>query len=408
MRTQKDVLNLIVAGAVDRSAGATAGVVATPSVLAAGEVVVTDVSGRIVTSGSVPNEIYIVQGQGADKPLIKSALIRKPKVTRSAFKAYVPATEQITYWGYNGATGAIDAMNNNNYVVKVALHSDTKAFGDKLTYLIADYKSDATATQVEVAAGLAKSFAKSRLKWGAEACVKVERVSNGTATATTATITATLNSPVIATTQALVIGSVIRFGTATTSPAYIVASAGTAANTFILDAPFQGDNTVFAIGAAQTVTIASATIWGLKFTGLPRPFVAGTNEYHKNRFTVSATNAGTTIAGTTQVANKGVGMPQEIAQLEWELMGNEGSIYKSGIGVSAPRTTAAFQPHSIVNIQFVEDNGQFTIQGTIPQFKEVMLAVVKTSGTTLAPQLTTAGTGLKPILDAFLGLTIVL
>jgi hypothetical protein len=408
MRTQKDVLNLIVAGAAAKIAS-TAGVVATPGNLAAGEVVVTDVSGRIVSTAAVPNEIYIVQGQGPDKPLIKSALIRKSKVTRISSRAYTPAAEQLSYWGFNGTTGAIDAtMNNNNYVVKVALHSDTQAFGDKLTYLIADYKSDSTATQAEVAAGLAKSFAKSRAKWATEACVKVERVSNGTATATTAAVTATFNSPIITTTQALVVGSFIRFGLDATSPVYMVAAAGAAANTFVLDAAYQDPSAVFALGTAQTITAATALIWGLKFTGLTRPFVAGYNEYYKNRFTISATNAGTTIAGTVRAANKGVGMPQEIAQLEWELMGNEGSINKVGMGVPAARTTAANQPHSIINIQFIEDNGDFTIQGKVAQFKEVMIAVERTGATTagtgtLSPSgVIATATSVPAVLNAFI------
>ena len=56
------------------------GTIATPATLADGEIVITREDGAIVEAGVTSNiylldRVYVVQGQGADKPLIKSALI---------------------------------------------------------------------------------------------------------------------------------------------------------------------------------------------------------------------------------------------------------------------------------------------------------------------------------------------
>lgn len=191
--TVNNVANIIIGRNIARAATSSStlasSTVAEPANLANGEVVVTDESGYILTyntSGitAIP-KVYIVQGQGASKPLLKSDAIFRNGVTNYKGAAYTACTEQVDYIGYNptAAAGSIEVINSNQYEVQALLRPISFMFGDKLNVVFANYKSSSAATQSEVAKGLAKNLILNTQKYPNIPFV-VERVNDASTTIT--------------------------------------------------------------------------------------------------------------------------------------------------------------------------------------------------------------------------------
>lgn len=193
MTNQRNVRNLILGKATSVGTGVpAAGTQVEPSNMADGTVVITDLSGKRITtlaSGEGTKGFYVVQGQGADKPLIKH-LIKPSNITSAYLKNYLAATEQVTYAGYTGSSGSLPAGGvDMTYTGAVVLQGEFLTFGAremKKTFMYKCTTSDSTA---DVAAGLALSIYNGVAKM-ADPYYKVERVSNtNTITATTGTAT---------------------------------------------------------------------------------------------------------------------------------------------------------------------------------------------------------------------------
>ena len=194
--------------------------------------------------------------------------------------------EQVTYLGYNGTSGSMDAANSTYYGLQLILNHTFGMLNNSPLILTLPYKTTAAATQYAVANGLALA-ARAALKRH-NACIVTEVVNSGTSTATSAGVWTVLNGSTTVTVveQAagdatkyngdagtIVAGDLIRFGHATTKtyPVYkVVSTTGAGASaTVVLDRPYEGaTNASLAAASVGVVPIADIGDYGLKFTGV--------------------------------------------------------------------------------------------------------------------------------------------
>lgn len=311
------------------------GTIATPSTLQDGEIVVTREDGAIVEEGVTTgienlDRVYVVQGQGADKPLIKSALIYKGGITVSRGSYFNSGDQQVDYIGFNGGTslGSIDAINSNAYIVRNSLKTNFYQFSDKEMHVIGDYVSDGSATQLKVATGLTKSLIVNSEKY-VNIPFRVERVADGTFTAFANNVTVAKGSKTLtgnaADIGALAVGDILRIGgTGDDAPIYVVTALPTA-TTATLDIAWQ-DSTVTTVLAANVGVLTVSTAFGVKLTGLPQAkFRAGVYRYEKSKWLTTLQNGGSTpVTSPYTVANEGSGLYEQIAEDEWFFQLGEG------------------------------------------------------------------------------------
>ena len=183
--------------------------------------------------------------------------------------------EQVTYLGYNGVSGSMDAANSTYYGLQIVLNHTFGMLNNSPLVLTVPYKSDATATQSEVAAGLAIEATKALARNGS--VIKVERINSGAQLVDLNNFALVHGSKTFTSadddTASILVGSIIRVeependGDAVTDPCYIVVShdsgAG-AARIYTLDQPFQG---VTNADHDHVSTITEGD-WGIKFTGV--------------------------------------------------------------------------------------------------------------------------------------------
>src|SRR5689334_5027422 len=102
---------------ISRSSGATAGVLATPGILAEGEVVITDAGNFILDTTTVLSQpwIKIVMGRGSSEQLWESQIFRLDDISNYSGKPFSDKVQQVAYWGYDAVanTGSFDVINDN-------------------------------------------------------------------------------------------------------------------------------------------------------------------------------------------------------------------------------------------------------------------------------------------------------
>jgi hypothetical protein len=173
-----------------------AGNVVTAANLPVGAIVLTDLGLRRLDNAAATalgdNEQYlVVQGMGASKPLLKSGPITKgtAKITT---KAHVRNRQQVSTIGYNGTSGSLPAANDTSYYIKVRKNDNDASNRSQPAPLMAQFKSDGSATQEEVAFGLVANFKKSITDLEAgktNGYVKAEAIGDGTVADFTGTAT---------------------------------------------------------------------------------------------------------------------------------------------------------------------------------------------------------------------------
>jgi hypothetical protein len=196
-------------------------------------------------------------------------------IANAVSKDTAALTEQITYVGYNGTSGSMDAVNATYYSLGLVLNHTFGLLNNSPLMKTIPFKSTA-ATQSNVAAGLVNAGVLSFAR-GMNKDVKFERVNSG------AQLVALNNAQLINgastfstaddDTASILVGSIIRIeependGAASTDPCYVVTAHDSgvgAARIYTLDAPFQGvtnaDHDHF-----ETVTEGD---WGIKMTGV--------------------------------------------------------------------------------------------------------------------------------------------
>lgn len=410
MITQNSVMNLLIGKNLTRTVNVQTTDSSAATYLADGEIVITDASGTVLNTTTVANKrsIFIVQGQGSTKPVIWSDEIFKDSVTVFEGTPYDAATVQIDYIGFNAVTGlgSIDVINDNDYSVEL-FDLDSTTFGTLGYSKFGFYTSDSSATQQEIALGLTESlFTNTRdLYFPA---VLIEMVTNGTYAAATSTHTFVNGSPnvVAAGANTVVAGDLIRVTTnSNTIAVYYVEAKGTGAfpgagaNDYRINYPYQGSSVTGATVYRNTV---APTAYGIRVTGRAPYWVApNLTTYHVNRWRTTLKRAGSTAVVTEQNATEGSGEYEQIANLEYFLIGNEGFSAREGVIPYVPvRTNAdSAAEYAIITLAHSRKEGNKIVENP-RAFKQLMIALNGVGGH--GTNATGAVTSVQDVLEAWL------
>lgn len=405
---KEDVVSTVIA-LVNYNDPSSSATVVTPSTLADGEIVVTREDGAVVNSATTGlsnlERLYFVQGQGSDKPLIKSALVYKAGITASRGLFYTPGAQQQDFIGFNAVTGlgSIDAINGNAYIVRNSLKTNFYQFSDKEIHVIGDYVSDGSATQEKVATGLTKSLIVNSEKY-VNIPFTVERVTNGTYTSLPNTADVVKGSKTVnSTSHALSAGNYVAFDNGSGYPAVYVVTSTPTANSFTIDVAYQN---VTATGVnAYAVTVITA--WGIHLTGLPQAkFRAGVFRYEKSKWLTTLQNGGSTpVTSPEVVANEGSGLYEQIAEDEWFFQLGEGFADSNTIQippVEFRKNVESTGKYASIEFQWKDIAGGTDIILNPTVFKQLKLAINNPTSTRIDQLDIVADT-----IDAWLGGTII-
>lgn len=150
-----------------------------------GEIAISSVHGAIPSSGTGLTQFMIHQG-GSSRV---TDVIKTADILSVNAKAYAAPTEQIDFIGYNGSSGAVTVINDNDYFVRMNFPFGSR--GQEFpaqSWRMAYYKSDSSATQSEIVQNLVTVMAADARKLY-ERDVKSEITSNGTLADFTGTAT---------------------------------------------------------------------------------------------------------------------------------------------------------------------------------------------------------------------------
>lgn len=409
MITQNSVMNLLIGKNIARQA-TTMVDASSGTYLADGEIVVVDPSGTILDTTTVVNKpsIFLVQGQGTSKPPIWSDEIFKSGVSSFTGKAYTAGTVQIDYIGYNAVTnaGSIEVINDNDYTIEL-FDLDSSIFGTLGTSKFGFYTSDSSATQQEIAVNLTESlFTNTRDLVFPAVTIEMVADASATYTAVSANLTVVNGSKTITTsnTTGITVGSLIRIGSsADTSPVYEVDAVVTNTS-FTINYPYQG--TSGTVLAANAGVLTNVTGLGIRITGRAPYFLTpNRTNYHVNRWKTVLTRFGSTTLATTQTPTEGSGEYEQIAYLEYCLLGNEGHSAREGVTpYIAPRANAETTgEYSIITLYHGRKEGG-TVMEQPTSYKQLMLAFNKQGGFIANSQATTnaSNNSVEEVLEAWL------
>lgn len=415
--TQNDIMQLF----IGKAAAATA--VPTPAIntivtdyskLADGEIAVVNSHNMVLSATSVLTDdvvaesgIKLVQRNGTT--FLTSDLIKQGNILAIKATAYSAGAEQVSYIGYNGTSGAIEVANSKLYVVRLELKEQDQTGIGQHMILNAPYKSDATATQLEIALGLVAMLSKVLRRqtvkpiFAALTCdasvggagytgrfAHDVTIVNGEQYVTVAT-----NSQ-YNTNVALVVGDFIRInpvstttGTAVTNQIYKVTEL-TSGTIFKVDRPIEapsgtyptlisGANKGGRVAGITAANIAASTQFGIKLTGLARTASLGKTPYSKVSFKIgldSSSSFGTTPVTYTTAMSLGQGTYEQVAELEWVLLGNDGNPYPGTFLWSAARAMAVSGgTYNLVGINYYGDHSTGGVGATPRRLKQILIAL---------------------------------
>lgn len=311
-------------------------------------------SSTATTSALSAGERFKIVYKNVDGKIIESPLFDYSNIVSKNAVNYVADTEQKTCVGFNGTTGSITVSNSDDYYIHLFRKDYSKTWGEHTLYkMVAAYKSDASATQTEIAWGLlanaVKNLAIEKIKSGVEV-TRVGIINSNTAVTTNdfvgncvvvngvAAMTVA-SSGQYATDTDVAVGDYIRLG-ATTGTAITVSAnvykvtaiSGTTTKVYTLDRPVLEPSGTYATGTGTEV-IAAATAeaanWGLTFESRPVKFVPGLFKNQQVTFEVSLCEAfGSTLVTDVTTPTKGKGTYEEVAETEWFLAGNRGEPFR--------------------------------------------------------------------------------
>jgi len=203
------------------------------------------------------------------------------KVKNKVAKSYTAPINQVSYLGYNGSTGALDATADKDFILNIHWMNTMGFYNNSPLILSAAYHTTA-ASQSELSFGLIESL-DAILKRQPYKFITVDRINNAAVTAANcldndATVVNGLNSFTIATALVyntgagtLAAGDYVRLegptasATALTSPVYKVISAvdNGATCTVVVDRPITCESGTYAAAADELEVIPAASIGAL-------------------------------------------------------------------------------------------------------------------------------------------------
>ena len=423
--TKNYIKRVAIAAKVNRTAGVVAGVqISNGSQLAPGEIVVTDLAGRVVDSTTVLplNRILIKQGRGGKTPSMN--IIEVNKETTNSYVGLTPvaAVEQIDYIGYNGTAGTVEASGGTakNFVVKVTPLPNTMMFGLVPFHVKnTQFAAGSANTSVQNAEGLVKSLIVNfRPEREILRAPRFEIVASDTTLVFGTTlasasfvkysnqVTVTAGADLAGLTIAA--GSYIRIGGvgAVTGGVYkvktgVVLATG-ATGTITLEWIYQGETaTILVAGLTRAASLAGSV--GIKITGQPfRYDVNRWRQYDKMRFETSLVIGFTTTPVTKSfIPSEGRGTWEQVMNDEYISWGDQGQINPQQLPF-LPREQDAVQgvPYSTVHLTWANPvNSSFAANNAL--IGETIIYLDKTGGSLNAQTQITGATSLLAVLDAF-------
>jgi hypothetical protein len=426
MATVTNHKQLLIGKKLARTANTPGTTKATAAFMAAGEIFVVDMDGTILdnTAGAGGVNVYgdvnrrrLVMGQGATLPVITSAVIYKPGVKTYRGKAYTAATQQIDYIGSNGTTGTLDVVAGNTYIIRTRFKSNFYQFSDKLMVAMGSYTVKSTDTENEIAAGLTKNLIANVEKY-VNKPYTVERVNTDVGTAIGAagdTLVGAKGSKTLTFTgtganAAITAGMYVRMGTAVTAPVYLVTASTVTLNivgaaTITLDIALE--TAVSLLGTTSeyiTVALAAAGSFGIKLTGLAQTkYTTGVYRYEISKWNTTVQDAGvTTVTSPSTAPVEGSGVYEQIAQLEWELLGMEGfadNSYMQVPNITFRSNVELTGTYTIINLEWNDAPGT-GIVNNVTASKQLDLAFNALAGN--GTQYTGVVTSVQSVLNTWL------
>lgn len=422
MLSINDVRLVMVGGAANLSSGDF-------DSLNTGEVGVFTPNGVRVVGATAAAQSKIVLALKMNDGTIKvSDVIEKAELMSISATAGKDDQESIDYIGFNGTSGDIDEIVDNNYFITVFLEEFFEADRDGRYNKHMRATTGATPDKHAIVQELAKDGIRNLgiKSKDSEKYLKSEIVSAaagtvlGTGTATAATIKLTKGSPYVTGFDdvtdatgvgavALTVGNFLKVGTTATSPLYKIVEVNATGDFLKLDSAYQGETTLLDDPALTQVsaTAFEAAAVGLKISSLPLTFDPsrlGRSRFKKSIFTITAANFGSTLITSAQSANKGVNTAEEVAEHEYAQQKFEFGDNKYEIG----------EPNLFSNkmsVNFTEDSydsisirWKHRLTGAFREdmsYKEIQIFSPESSEPLW---LSTATDGVRDVLEAFFGL----
>lgn len=266
-------------------------------------------------------------GKNVNGEILASEFIPKAAIEKIVNTPFAPAVEQNTYIGYDGTSGAIVANSDTVYRVSLMIKELITQNHGGVYVKDMTYKSDATATQEEIALGLVKSGIANMAR-EAEIPVRIRAISNASAPIATFSVTANEGSQYVVTTAAhgLAVGDFIVIG-----GGHYKVEAVPSATELKLFVPYQGPTVTAGACSTYGAATGAAANWGIWIEGKPLGFALGKVGYRKSRWktAINADAFGATPLSETP-AFEGTGVYEQIAEEEWFSRGNFGEFYRKG------------------------------------------------------------------------------
>ena len=328
------------------------GATVTPANLPLGGLVLVGLDNKRISTLTAGLDFRIAQGQGSTKPLLLSPVLNQARISKTV-GAHRAAKQQITMIGYNPATtlGALPTANDTAYFIKIRKNDNDSANNSQPSSLFAQFKTDATGTQKELAFGLAVNGAKNFKDEPANGYLKFEVTSDGTAAVVTDG-TQTQDAIVVKGSKVITLVDTGTFTDGNTAGIAASIPVGTllflagatyevislSANTATLNMAYVGEdailtgNTTYASGFGK---LSAVTNYGIRLSGVASPFdVNRFRNYYANRFTASFSDATVPVVHV-QGAFDGVGVYQKVAMDEYMTYGFEGQNDMLGVPPTA-------------------------------------------------------------------------
>ena len=367
-----DNFKLFAGADVARSAGATAGTVVSPGILAVGEIVITDPSNVILSTATVltASAIKVVMGRGTTENLWESQLFNFNDISAYTGTPFASKVQQVSYYGFNGVTGvgSFQPINNNYYSLVVSFYELVSQEASALMNpIIVDFLSDASATQPEVVNGLYRNLVR-QLSYWTRRPILAEMVASaaGQVTSDAAAVLTqgsplVTNAPNLATTVGIV-GDYIRVGSQSNDldEVYLIAATD-GVSTLTLATPFQSASVTSLIHQVLDTDVALGNM-GIRVTGLNQPFILDSRPYGLVTFQIGISGGGTTNLSYQVGAFIGHGTYEQMRTLEAASWRNQGQIF---VYTEFPPTTVltdliAAQNHSTLDLVLRKANRALT------------------------------------------------
>lgn len=393
----------------------------TPALLADGEIALFSTDGTLITASNAADyaKAVVMQGNGTANVEVSDVIV-KSEVISAVGSNGSAKVEQISYFGFDGTSSAIDVTNDNSYLLRLIFKSLLSSSNRGELFKYGAYASPLSGTtQVGIANGLVKSLV-ANFSREADTIIKPEILINsaglalGTGTATSATIQLNNGSAVVGgfanvddatTNAAIAVGDYLRIGTAVTDPCYKVIAMDTTNNFLTLDHPYQGTTQTVDDPALERIAAATAAAadCGVKITGVSPTAVIGKFKPQVTRFELTVENDDVTPLTTPTVAYVGNNTAEIVAEREFFYQGNKGAYDRYGRNSFTHTALAANILYDAISIEWQASEA---VGGTLQAPRKQLEILIPASRSN--DQYTAAASGIKAAFDAFFGITLAL